>query len=226
MGTSSSSSVQTLLSTAIPTSSSSTFENSFSSLAKPIAVPTDANIPQRSITELSAVNVVNMYPMMKCDAIEVALAFQNYHELYLDRDGSWVNNGTNKAERKLATNGKSNYKKVMLYCMTLLSEEEKAIAKSNQPTDRIQRGVWLEALLKLCKVVHFKIMNSLSEREAEIRVKNNEPAATKIKKNKKAPVLSSTLTSLAKRLGEIEKNERILNDKGSNQVVAMYTMTF
>lgn len=138
--------------------------------------------------------------MLKCDAQEVSKAFQNYVELYLERDCNWVNTGDSENGRKAQGNSKSNFKKVIEFCMTLLSKDEKAIRNTKQPKDRAERTLWAGKLKELSKGVHKKLMKHLLDKEAEMRTKHNMPqlSTTGAKKN---PV--STVGSLAKRISTL-----------------------
>jgi hypothetical protein len=74
--------------------------------------------------------------MSKCDDSGVGVAFQKYVELYLDKEGSWINTATEPKAKKANQNSKSNFIKVIEYRMTLLSVEENGIRRTKQPKDR------------------------------------------------------------------------------------------
>jgi hypothetical protein len=190
-----------------PTSSSSqptSFSNKPSSSTS--SDHATSNIIANPVEALSSVNVLNKYAMLKCDTKEVSSAFQDHVENYLEKDCNWVNTGKTKDDKKKEGNSKSNFKKVIEYCMTLLSKEELAIRNTKQPKERPERSLWAGILLTLSNAVHKKLMSRLLTKEAEMREKHGipQPSAASVKKR-----LVSTVGSLAKRISALKTMETI-----------------
>jgi hypothetical protein len=120
-----------------------------------------SNIIANPVEALSSVNVLNKYAMLKCDTKEVSKAFQDFVENFLEKDCNWVNTGKTESARKKEGNSKSNFKKVIECCMTLLSKEELAIRNTKQPKGRPERSLWAGIFLILSNAVHKKLMSHL-----------------------------------------------------------------
>jgi hypothetical protein len=142
--------------------------------------------------------------MLKCDTKEVSKAFQDYVENYLEKDCNWVNTGKTESARKKEGNSKSNFKKVIECCMTLLSKEELAIRNTKQPKGRPEQSLWAGILLNLSIAVHKKLMSHLLTKEAEMRGKHGVPQPLAASAKKK---LVSTVGSLAKRISALKTME-------------------
>jgi hypothetical protein len=143
--------------------------------------------------------------MSKCDDLEVAIAFKTYVELYLDKDVNRNNTATEQKAKKASQSNKSNFTKVIEYCMSILSVDEKAIRHTKQPKDRAERAVWAEKLMTLSKNVHLKLMSHLELKEAEMRKKHS--IAKLSTSGKKKPLLS-TVVNLARRTSALKTMEK------------------
>jgi hypothetical protein len=124
--------------------------------------------------------------------------------MYLDKEGSWINTATEPKAKKAIQSSKSNFIKVIEYCMTLLSVEENEIRRTKQPKDRAERAMWAEKLMTLSREVHLKLMSHLLIKESDMRAKHKIAQLSKTVKKK---ALLSTVKNLARRICDLKTME-------------------